>query len=222
MKTLIKTSALIGTSEIVIIIVSIFRAKYLAVHIGADGYGEFALLNSFFGILTALCGGWIARGTIKYLAEYVHENDADSAAKVHNYSISLALILGAFATLLVFVFQDFVREKFLSPNIIFLHYTLFASSFLATSLIPFFAWLLQSYMQVKSTVKLRIYSSLFSLASVLVFVYFFEITGYFISILLTALFGLFIFWRETKKIVKTKFLLPDFKDQIFKKLALGG
>ena len=128
MKDIIKSSALIGSTEFALIFVAIIRAKYLALNIGPEGYGEYSLLNSFFTILTAICGGWIARGTIKYTAEYRQKKEFDLAAKVHNYSISLALILGSIATALVFIFQSFVRSYFLSPDIILWHYSLFALS----------------------------------------------------------------------------------------------
>lgn len=222
MKDIIKSSTLIGSTEFALIFVAIIRAKYLAVSIGPAGYGEYGLLNSFFTVLTAVCGGWIARGTIKYTAEYSQKNDFLSVAKVHNYSISLALILGSIATLFVFIFQDFVRIHFLSPEIILWHYSLFAASFLANSLIPFFGWLLQGHLMVKSTIKLRIITTFFSLISIFVFVYFFKLTGYFLSILVSAVFGLYLFWNETRNILPTKFLLPNIKDEIFKKLMKFG
>jgi polysaccharide transporter, PST family len=202
--------------------VSMVRAKYLAVNIGPEGYGEYAMIASFFTILTALCGGWIARGTIKYTAEYKFKNDLASVSKVHNYSFSIALILGSTATLLVLLFQDFVREKFLSPEIVLWHFSLFTASFLATSLTTFFSWLLQGFMMVKKTVALRIYNALFNILSIFVLVYFFELTGYFLSILVSAFFGLFIYWRSTKGIVTTKFLWPDFKDEILQKIMRFG
>ncbi|MEA4851612.1 MAG: oligosaccharide flippase family protein [Paludibacter sp.] len=222
MKDIIKSSALIGSTEFALIIVAIIRAKYLALNIGPEGYGEYSLLNSFFTILTAICGGWIARGTIKYTAEYRQKKEFDLAAKVHNYSISLALILGSIATALVFLFQSFVRSYFLSPDIILWHYSLFAASFLATSITPFFGWLLQSYLMIKRTVVLRIITSFFSLITVFIFVYFFELTGYFLSILCSAFFGLYLYWRETRRVLQTKFVLPNIKDEIFKKLMRFG
>ena len=191
MKDIIKSSTLLGSTEVAVMAVSVVRAKYLAISIGPAGYGEYALLASFFTIVTAICGGWIARGTIKYIAEYRYKEDLSSVFKVFNYSISLALILGSIATLLIFVFHDFVRVHFLSPEIILWHFSLFTASFLATSLTSFFGWLMQGFLMVKQTALLKIYTSLFNLISIFAFVYFFELTGYFLSILVSAFFGLF-------------------------------
>lgn len=219
---MLKNSALIGFTEITIIIVSIIRAKYLAVNIGTEGYGEYSLISSFFSIVTALCYGWIARGTIKYTAEYKQKEDYDSVFKVHNYSISIALLLSTLAMTILFIFRSYISTNFISPNIILWHYSLFTASFLASSLTPFFSWLLQGYILIKKTVILRIVTSIFSLLSVLIFVYLFELTGYYISILVSGYFGLYLYWRETKKLTKTKFLFPDFKDIILKKLLRFG
>lgn len=222
MKDLVKSSTLLGSTEIAIMAVSVVRAKYLAVNIGPEGYGQYAMLASFFTILTAICGGWIARGTIKYIAEYRSKEDLSSVAKVHNYSISTALILGSLALLFVFIFHDFVREKFLSPEILLWHYSLFAASFLATSLTTFFGWLLQGFMMIRQTVLLRISLAVFNLISIVGLVYFFELTGYFLSILMSSLFGLFIYWRTAKKVIPTRFVLPSFKSAIYQKILRFG
>ena len=222
MKNLIKSSSILGATEVALILVSIVRAKYLAVNIGPEGYGEYSILVSYFAILTAMCSGWLARGTIKYIAEYKQKDDIVSVYKVHNYSISIAFILTAIATVLAFIFQDFVRTHFLSHKIILWHYLLFAASFFATSITPFFAWLLQGFLLVKETVKIRIITTLFGFLYILIFVYFYGITGYFVSILISSIFGLYLYWKATHNFLSTKLMLPNFKDEIFKKLMRFG
>lgn len=222
MKALTKSSALIGSTEVALILVSIVRAKYLALSIGPEGYGEYSLLNSFFSVLTALCGGWIARGTIKYIAEYKQKGDTESLEKVHNISISIVLLLGSIFTLSVIVFSEFVRRHFLSPEIVIWHYYLFAASFLVNSITPFYGWLLQGFLMVKKTVFLRIYSTLFSFVSILFLVYLFELTGYFISILVSGIFSLYLYWKYSRELVSTKFVFPNFKEQITIKLLKFG
>jgi len=222
MKRILKNSALIGSTELALILVAIVRAKYLAVSIGPAGYGEYSLLNSFFAVLTAICGGWIARGTIKYTAEYKQKNNIEAVARVHNISVSIVLFLGTLTFFIVIIFSEFIRFKFLSPQIIFWNYTLFAASFLVSSLTPFYGWLLQGFLMVKKTVLLRTYTTLFNFVSIFVFVYLFELTGYFISILISALFSLYLYWRETKKLVPTKLILPELKDEIMIKLMKFG
>jgi O-antigen/teichoic acid export membrane protein len=222
LKDLAKSSALIGSTEIALILVSIVRAKYLALSIGPEGYGEYSLLNSFFSILTALCSGWIARGTIKYIAEFKQKGDLESIEKVHNISISIVLILGTLITILVIIFNEFVRVNFLSKEIVIWHYYLFVASFLVNSFTPFYGWLLQGFLMVKKTVYLRVYSTLFSFVSILLFVYLFQLTGYFVSILFSGIFSLILYWKSSKKIVSTKFKFPNIKEQITIKLLKFG
>jgi PST family polysaccharide transporter len=222
MKDIAKSSVLLGSTELSIVLVSILKAKFLAISIGPEGYGQFGLLNSFFTILTALCGGWIARGTLKYTAEFRQNGNSDGVYKVHNYSISLALILSSAAALIVIIFQDFIRNNILSPDIILLNYIIFCASFMASNISPFFAWFLQGHLLVKRTIFVRITTVFFNLFSVIVLVYFFELTGYYLSILFSSFFGLWILWRESNRITISRFLRFDIKDEILQKLLKFG
>jgi hypothetical protein len=49
------------------------------------------------------------------------------------------------------------------------------------------------------------------------------LTGYFLSILFSGIFSLFLYWKSTRGLVNTKFIFPNIKEQItIKLLKFGG
>ena len=222
MKHIAKSSALIGSTEVALILVSIVRAKYLATSIGPEGYGEYALLNSFFTLMTAFSGGWIARGTIKYIAEYKQSGDLESVEKVYNISISLVIILTVIIAIICLLFSHIISENFISNKIILTHYYLFVASFLINAIIPFYGWLLQGFFLIKKTVYIRIFSTIFSFVSVLLLVYIFELTGFYLSILISAALSLILYLKATKGLVTFRFTIPNWNDPIMIKLLNFG
>jgi O-antigen/teichoic acid export membrane protein len=223
LKQLVKSASLIGFSEIAMVVVSIVRNKYLAETIGPEGFGMFSLLSSFFDFMAIFAGVWLAAPTMKYLSEYRSMNDNNSVQKVFDFSFVLVFFVATVLTILFFIFAEAIKINFLSPDIIYLHYALFAASYFSTSLTSVFRSLLQAYKLVKNVVIIRIISNIFNLITVLILVYFFDLTGFFINILVSSIFMLFLFWKIGKGIVKIRFIRLNFKEQISKKiLAFGG
>ena len=50
MKQLLKTTAALSTTEVVLMVVALIKNKYLAVAIGPEGFGIYGLLLSFFNL----------------------------------------------------------------------------------------------------------------------------------------------------------------------------
>lgn len=223
MKNLIKSSAFIGSSEIALVLIAIIRSKYIAITIGPSGYGGFGLMNSFFGLIAVLGGGWLGKGVVKYIAEFNKEKDLESVEKIHNLAISLSFFIISILTVAFFIFSQYIRNTFLSPDIIYLHYSLFAASFLGQSLSPVFAFLFGGLILVKKTVYLRIINPIFKLLTMIILVLFFSLTGFYVSIFVSSVFQLFIFWKVSRKYVKTKIKIPNLRDSLIKKvLNFGG
>lgn len=222
MKHLVKSASLMGSAEIAMIFVAIARTKYLAVTIGPAGFGSYALMSSFFVFMSAFAGYWLASPTVKYISEYNSNNDKKSVQMVFDFSFSFVFLLTTILTIIFFIFAKFIKNEFLSPEIIFLHYALFAASFIGTSLTSVFDSTFQALKLVKKVILIRIISNLFNLLSVFILVFFFDLTGFFINILASSLFLLFLFWKEGKKIVKIRIIKLNFKENIIKKLISFG
>lgn len=204
------------------VVVSIVRNKYLAVTIGPEGFGIFSLLSSFFGFMSIFAGVWLATPTMKYIAEYNSNNDKDSVQKVFDFSFVIVFFVATVLTILFFVCANIIKNKFLSPDVIFLHYALFAASYISTSLTSVFRSLFQAFKLVKKVVIIRIISNIFNLITVVILVYFFDLTGFFVNILVSSLFLLFLFWRDGKNIIEVRIVKLNIKDQIARRILSFG
>jgi PST family polysaccharide transporter len=222
LKQLVKSASLIGFTEVAMVVVSIVRNKYLAVTIGPEGFGIFSLLSSFFGFMAVFAGVWLATPTMKYISEYNSNNDKDSVQKVFDFSFVIVFFVATILTILFFACAKIIKNEFLSPDIIFLYYALFAASYISTSLTSVFGSLLQAFKLVKKVVIIRIISNIFNLITIVILVYFFDLTGFFVNILISSLFLLFLSWRVGKNIIKIRLIKLNFKDRISKKILSFG
>jgi len=222
LKDLLKNTGIIGTAQIAIIIISILKNKYLAVTIGPQGYGTFSLLQSFFQMANIITGAGIGTACVKYIAEYNAKKDTDSIQQIFDFSISLVFLLSCIATLIFFIFFPFFKRHFLTQDIHFIYYALFAASYTGIMLSSIFTYLLRGLMQIKNMAKINIINSIFTLLSIIVLVHFYKLTGFFINIFISSVFILFLYYFFCKKSIKIRLKFPDFKNILSRKLLKFG
>lgn len=222
MKDLVKTTSAIGITEIALIFVAIVKNKYLAISIGPEGLGIFSLLSSFFGLSMVFSGSCLATGATKYIAEYKKEDDIISIQKIYSFSIGFTTILAVIISILLIINKEQLIKIFLAEEVLSIYFTLFAVAFIGKCLRPVFISMLQGLQEVKVVVVYRILISIFEIVTVIVFVYLFDLTGLFISILLVSIFSVIILWKQLNKFIKYIFELPKFKDKIYHGLLTFG
>ena len=222
MRGFVKSTSLIGMTEISLLLVSVLRNKYLAVTIGPAGLGLFSLLQSLFSFMDVFAGASLAAPALKYISEYKNSKDKVIVSRVFNFSFSLTFVLASFIAIGATIFFDVIKSSFLSPEVLFFHYSLFAASFVATSLTNILASLFQAYVFTKKVVFQRIATNVFGLVATLLLVYLFDLTGFFVSMTLSSIFGLVLYLREGSRIIKFEFSLSQLKDDIIKKVMNFG
>lgn len=209
-----------GSTQVVLIVISVIRTKYLAVQIGPEGFGLFSLLDAFFQLGTIFTGASLADASIKYIAEYSAKNEHEKVQKVFDFSFSFIFIAVTALSALFITFYSFFQIYFLSEDVIFWYYALFAASFVGNNLSNYiFSPLLTGLKLIKKIANRSIVTSVFNLITVVLLVFFFDLTGFFINVMLASFFGLYLFYLEGKKIVKVRLTWPDFKSEIGKKLV---
>lgn len=221
MRQLIKTTTAISGTEIALMAVAIIRNKYLAVSIGPEGFGIYGLLQSFFSLASIFSGTFLARGVTKYTSEYNKKHDNITVQKIASLSITLTAVLSLAITFVLILVQKPISEVFLSQEVLSIYFILFSVSFLGTSLRQIFIALLQGLKQVKSVVIFRIIVSLADIIFVIILVYFFDIAGFFVSIMATSFIALLIIWKQYIKHVGS-FSIPSLNEDISKRLLFFG
>jgi O-antigen/teichoic acid export membrane protein len=222
MKQLLKSASMMSFTELALIIVAMLRNKYLAVAIGPEGFGAFGLLQSFFTFMSVFAGYWLATPTMKYISEYNAKNDQESVQKVFDFAFVIVFIVATILTVIFFLFAPFIKNTFLSPDIVYLHYALFSASYIGTSLTTIFRSLFQALRHVKQVVYIRIISSVFNLITIVILVSFFDLTGFFINILLSSLFLLFLFWHRGRHLVQVRLVKINYRDNLIKRIISYG
>ncbi|MFX0136859.1 MAG: oligosaccharide flippase family protein [Candidatus Hodarchaeota archaeon] len=218
---MIKTTLAISTTEIALMAVAFIRNKYLAIEIGPEGFGIYGLLHSFFTFVSLFSGAWLAGGATKFISEYDEQKDNIIVQKISSLSIGLTFVISLIITLIFIIAQKPIRRIFLSEEVFSIYFTLFAVAFIGMSLRPIFIALLQGLRQVKSVVFSRIVISAFEIILVIILVYFFDLVGFFLSILITSVFALVFLWKQLKKNVR-KFSFPKLNENISQKLLFFG
>lgn len=219
MKSLIKATFAISTTEVVLMAVALLKNKYLAVTIGPEGFGIYGLLNSFFSFISVFSGGWLAAGIVKYISEY--SDNKNRLSFIYSFSVILTSLLSITIIIVFLIFHKFIISVFLSKDVSELYFVLFSVSFLGNSLHPVYANVLQGLSKIKSIVSARLILSIFDIIFTLLLVYLFHLTGFFISIIITSIAVIIIFsFYINKEIPIIKKL--DYDREITKKLMVFG
>ncbi|MBN1505082.1 MAG: oligosaccharide flippase family protein [Candidatus Eisenbacteria bacterium] len=82
MKRLVTSTALVGTSSLVGVVVAVLRNKLLAVFVGAAGVGLLAQVGNLVNILSSLASLGVGVGVAKYAAEFSSRQDRDALARL--------------------------------------------------------------------------------------------------------------------------------------------
>jgi len=186
-----------ASSQVVINLVLIGRMKYLAVNIGPEGLGVYGLLSSFFSFLGAFLQVWIGSTVVKFVADSTSTGEDEKADLVISFSLLICLLLSIIGLIPIFIFPDFVKTYFLNNTIHIEYILFFGFSFLFTGVIT----QLNSYLLGKQKFKIlsvsRLLLSIVDLLLVLVFVYYFGLNGFFISLALSGGIGLILLYKMT-------------------------
>lgn len=93
---ILRSSALIGGSQVVVIVIGIVRTKAMAVLLGPAGFGLLALFNSILDLAASLATFGVDRSGVRQIAESVGSGDeariAHTAAVLRRISVLLGVI----------------------------------------------------------------------------------------------------------------------------------
>ncbi len=98
--TLIKTSILSATAQVIRIISGLIITKVIAVYSGPSGIAVVGQLQNFLNILLMIAGDFMKTATTKYTAEYVNEDNR----KFQLWSLSIKLIVISNLILFILLF----------------------------------------------------------------------------------------------------------------------
>ncbi len=196
---ILRTSALMGGAQVVLLAAGFVRAKAIALILGASGVGLIGIFNAFSGNLSALAGWGIGTSGVRLVAGSPEELKPTRIAAVRRMGWALSLLglaLGLLTfwptTLLTFASAEYATEMAIVA--------LAVPCVIASS-----AWsaLLQASGRIASLAKVQIAGAFAGLLLGLPAIYLWGTLGIALSILLAAAVPAVVLWRTAHSEVAT-------------------
>ena len=105
MKSIFRATAILSSSSIISIFLSLITAKVLALYLQPEGYGYYGLLQSFVAVSSLVAGLGIPTGIVRMGASAAKRGDFETLANLRIASWLLFSVLGVVALVLIAVFR---------------------------------------------------------------------------------------------------------------------
>lgn len=187
MHRLVKSTTSIGITEVVLLVVALIKNKFLALTIGAEGFGIFGILNSFFNVLGVLAGGWLGIGLTRFLSYYKSIDSKKYTNELVSFSLTLSLTISVSVVIFILIFRQGILEYFFENQVKNQIFILFSISFIGNSIRPLIVNVFQGLMLIKSVVNLRFFITFIEVITIILLVFYFDLNGFFIAILVSSI-----------------------------------
>ena len=215
---ILRSSALMGGAQVVVLAAGFMRAKAIALILGASGVGLIGIFNAFSGNVSSLAGWGLGTSGVRLIAGADADTKPAKVAAVRRMGWTLSL-LGLGLGLLVF--WPTARLTFASSE----YATEMAIVALAVPcLIASSAWsaILQASGKIASLAKVQIAGALTGLLLGLPAIYFWGTLGIALSILLAAAVPAFVLWRTARSEIAVGSLAQVDGADLRQLVTLGG
>jgi antigen flippase len=191
---ILRSSALMGGAQVVVLAAGFLRAKVIAVILGASGVGLIGIFNAFSGNVSAFAGWGLGTSGVRLIAGATAEEKPAKIAAVRRMGWTLS-ILGLVLALLIFWpvgLVTFNSAQYATEMAIV--------AMAVPCIIASTAWsaVLQASGKVASLAKVQIAGALTGLLLGLPAIYFWGTKGIAMSILLAAAVPALVLWRAAR------------------------
>ena len=175
MHRLVKSTTSIGITEVVLLVVALIKNKFLALTIGAEGFGIFGILNSFFNVLGVLAGGWLGIGLTRFLSYYKSIDSKKYTNELVSFSLTLSLTISVSVVIFILIFRQGILEYFFENEVKNQIFVLFSISFIGNSIRPLIVNVFQGLTLINSVVNLRLFITFIEVITIILLVFFFDL-----------------------------------------------
>jgi len=222
-KTILKSTSIIGGSQVIKIIFNVIQAKALAVLVGAEGVGLKSSLNSAVGLIKQIFGLGIGQSATREVAKKEAGNNQKEIAETILSLRRLAIILGLAGTIAVIVLRKPLSQFTFGNNE-------YATEIALLSIVVFFQILSGSYLaliqgkrQIKRLGKITILGAFYSTLFSIPIVYFWGLKGivpYLVALSVAQFLTTYWFARKIK-VLKIRLTLQHFLENSQSIVKLG-
>lgn len=105
-KGIFKSTALFGFVQIFKAVISVVKAKLVALLLGPQGIGLLGVFNSAISMIQTACGLGISQSAVRDISEAYQEADTNKLAKVVSITNKVVIITGSLGCLLTILFSE--------------------------------------------------------------------------------------------------------------------
>lgn len=209
-KSILTSTAIIGSSAIVGIIFRIISSKVVAVILGPTGTGLIGAFQSSISLITTLSGLGLNNSAVRDIAKSNSENDFDKLSITIKVLRKVVLITGLLGLLLTLVFASFLSEFTFGSEEYKLEIRVLSIAVFFNVIEGGQGALIQGMRRIKDLAKMSILSSLISLIISLPLLFFYKFDGI-VFFLLSLALGQYIVSFFFARKIKTKDLTLTWK-----------
>ncbi len=185
-KKIIKATSLFGGVQVINLLLSVIKTKFITIILGPNGYGLLSLLTNAVEVLRSIVGFSIETSGVKNISLYYKNNESEKLNFEYSLLLRIAFFSGVAGVFLAIIFAPLMSywvfdttEKwflFVFLSIIILFKQITNGNSAALQGFEHYTWL----------AKITIFSSLFSLFFTLGLLYFYKFDGIVPSLITTA------------------------------------
>lgn len=199
-KQILKSSGIIGGSQIITIIISIIRTKIIAILLGPIGIGLMGLFQATVDLIKNATGFGLGFSAVREVAGAAATNDQNTISRTIITLRRWVWATGIFGSLLTLLFSRIISKHFLKDEsytwpIIFLSVTVLLSALSSGQLA-----LLQGLRQIKKMATANVFGALFGLICSIPIYWFLGVRGIIPGMIVSAIILLLVTWYQSKSI----------------------
>lgn len=199
-KHILKTTGIIGGSQVITIAVGILRTKFVAILLGPAGFGLVGLFQSIIELIRSITSFGIDFSAVRDIAESTAEEDRKKITRTYAVVYRLTLITGLLGAFVAIVFAPVFSHFTFGDTSYSFMVGLLSVSLVADAIVGGKSALIQGMMQISKIAKVKILLSVLSLVVAVPLYYFFRLDAVVPVIILNSLMSLLLFSLYAEKI----------------------
>lgn len=207
-KSIFKTTALFGGVQVINILITVVRSKFIAVFLGPVGIGINALLNSSTGVIASLTNFGLSTSAVKNIAEANATGDEERIGKVVAVFRSWVWITGFLGFAVALLTAPLLSELSFGNNNYTVAFALISVTLLLSQVSAGQGVILRGMRKVKYMAQSSLLGSLIGLFTSVPLYYFFKNDGIVPAILVSAVTALLLTTFYARKVKVKKVTVP--------------
>lgn len=201
-RQILKSTGLLGSVQLINILVGMVRVKFLAVLLGPVGVGISGIYQTTITLISSATGFGIGFSGVRDIARAAATGDERKISRTYTTIYRWAWVTGIFGALIAIIFSKSLSRFAFDDEAYSLGIKILSVGILTTAIGNAYGVLLQGLRRIGDMAKANILGSLLGLISAVFIYYFFGLSGIVSALLIGFFVNFFIYWFYSSKIRK--------------------